>query len=296
MLLINMGIQIGEYIIYPAAILLLIIILIIITAFFIGAMAAKEKKKLKQAYQITKWQKEELPSTLDYVSNEIDDPEARKYYSNNAAIADDFCHYLSRNKVWDYNMVRDISDNAPFVLSKILFYDAESSLTEYEDGEERALLLLNSIDLINGGPLYEGKKCIWMMEDIEEYPDANTPAVQNKVKSIFQQALINILDQVDEETGEINENLDVPSYIKSYTRDDLYLAAGDLANNPGFMDILPETRTAIIHGLVFSLNNYFQFEDEDVAELQICYIRSLMCVLSMKMYDEIILSLRDYKI
>ena len=276
--------------------LLLIIIIFLVTVAFVAAMTTKARSKKKRAYQISGWQKQELPSTLDYIADEIDNPDARSYYANNTDIADGFRNYLSYDKVWDYSAIKDIAENAPFVLSKFLFYDAESSLTEYEDGEERALLLLNSIDLINGGPIFEGKECIWMMEDIEEYPDANTPAVQNRVKTVFQQALINIADQIDEDTKEVNEDFDVPSYIKGYTQEELYLAAGDLAANPGFDEILPETKKAIIHGLLFTINNYFQFESEDVDEIQICYMRCLMCLLSMRMYDEIVYSLRDYRV
>lgn len=276
-------------------ILLLIIIAILITVFFAAAIVTQKKSKKKKAYQISKWQKQELPSTLDYISGEIENPEARQYYADNVDVADGFRTYLSYDKVWDYNRIKDIAENAPFVLSKFLFYDAESSLTEFEDGEERALLLLNSIDLINGGPIFDGKECIWMMDDIEEYPDSNTPAIQNRVKTVFQQALINISDQIDETTGEVNEDFDVPDYIKGYTQEDLYLAAGDLAANPGFSEILPETKRAIIHGILFTLNNYFQFESEDVDEIQVCYMRCLMCILTMKMYDEVVYSLRDYR-
>lgn len=283
--------RIGEYIIYPAFILLLLIVIFIATVFFVVFIKYQKKSSLRKKYQITPWQKAELPCTFDYVKNEIDNEEARQYYAANESIIEEFKNYIVLNKFWDYNQILEISPNAPYVISKIIFYDIESSLKDCDDGEERALLLSIAFDMINGGPIYENKECIWMEEDIEEVPDSGVSPTERKLKTLYNTALSKIVEQMGEEDNYINEALDVPYYIKKYSKEDIFAAIGDLLEKSGVNHIDVTTRAALIDAILFVVNSYFLIDDDYVDDITVCYIRCLSCVLTNKMYDIILNSI-----
>lgn len=278
-------IRVGDYLIDGGLLLVILIIFVVVTALFVSYMRGNKKKNVKNTYKITKWQKQEIPQTIDFVKDEI--PLMDEYIDENEEILNQFKKFLRKNSVWDYDLLTAIAENTPFVLTNIIFQDAEFSLTQCADGAERALLLLHTIDMINGGPVIDGKKVIWISEDIEEFPDQGISSDESRLKSVLQAAIMRLVDEMDEETGKIDPDYDLPSYVKSYTLEDAQYALGDLIEEGGVFHIEEKTRKLIVHALLMCIKTALIVDTGCLEPMNVIYLRALMCLLDKQLYDAI---------
>lgn len=278
-------IRVGDYLIDGGLLLIILIVFIVVTILFISSMSRAKKKTVKNTYRITKWQKQEIPQTIEFVEEEI--PGMEKYIEENSNIVEGFGTYLKKNNVWDYDHLVAIAENTPFVMTNILFQDAEFSLTECADGGERALLLLYAIDMINGGPVMEGRKMIWIPSYIEEFPDQGITPDEARLKSVLQSAIMRLADEMDKETGMIDPAYDLPYYVKSYVLEDAQYALGDLAEKSGVFHIEERSRKLIIHSLLMCLKTSLIVDTGCLSPMDVLYLRALICMLDKQLYDAV---------
>ena len=247
---------------------------IIATILFMMVMGASngKKKKNKTIYKITQWQKNNLPISLKYVSEEIDNEPARQYCSEHNGTIEKFLQYISRSNSWDIkNLEHKVGENADYILSRILFYDIESCLTEYVDETEKALLLSHSVDMINGGPESHKKEIKWMYKGMAAEADQGVTTEENQVKMVYENALEMMYGQFDEGSDEINPFYNVPFYVKELDKLSIEEAMTDLLSNPGIFSINRETKDIIIRGLLFMLRESFKGESESLDTTKIIY-------------------------
>lgn len=291
----NTPIQIGDYLIYPALILLLIFIIVIVTLFFIGFMAVSKssaKKSKRNIYTITSWQRNNLEDSLDYANDcrELDS-DVDQTYSDYEEFIPEFIQYIKSHKYWNIDELKAINSSLPIKISYLLMQDVIASCFNEElEDVDRAILLLHTIDMINGGAEMDGKKYLWMDNEIEETMGTGMTPEESRMKTIFFWALDGIAEYFDED-GNITDD-SAPSYIEKYTENDYEKAYGNLASKIKITDIDADTKEMIAAGLIDSLSDYMLCNQGEIDRITLCSIRSLACLLDGNDYSEILNSLK----
>ncbi len=268
---------------------------IVATLLFMILMASfnKKPKKDKGVYKITQWQKRNLPISLNYVSKEIDNGQARQYCEDHTGTIEKFLLFLSRQSVWNTRSLENkVGSDADYVLSRMFFYDIESCLTEYVDETEKALLLCHSVDMLNGGPESHKKKIKWMYEGMAAEADQGVSIEENQVKMIYENALELMYSQFEENSDEINPFYNIPFYVKELDKMSIEEAMTDLLSSPGIFEINRETKDIIIRGLLFMLRESFNGDSESLDTTQIVCFRCIAVILDNRLYDKIIYSIK----
>ena len=291
----NTPIQIGDYLIYPALILLLIFIIVIITLFFIGFMAVSKssaKKSQRNIYTITSWQRDNLEDSLDYANDCREmDSDVDQTYSDYEEFIPEFIQYIKTHKYWNIDELKAINPSLPIKISYLLMQDVIASCFNEElEDVDRAILLLHTIDMINGGAEMDGKKYLWMDNEIEETMGTGMTPEESRMKTIFFWALDGIAEYFDED-GNITDD-SAPNYIEKYTENDYDKAYGNLASKIKITDIDADTKGMIAAGLIDSLSDYMLCNQGEIDRITLCSIRSLACLLDGNDYSEILNSLK----
>lgn len=300
----NIAFQIGEYLIYPALIILVLLIIVVITILFVAFMAVNKsstKKNIRHIYHITKWQKQELANSIDYAYEIKDtDSELKSVCLETDEYIDDFIDYVNNNKYWNIDDLFQINESLPINISYLLLQDVKASCFDpalYDI--DRAVLLLHSIDLINGGADMDGKKYLWMDESIEEAIGDSKSSNENRMRTIFFMALDNVAEYFREEEGEDGEKVfgdisaDAPYYVRDFTYSDYESAYDDLASKTKIKDLTEDTKKMITAGLIDALIEYTYCNTTSIDKLTLCTLRSLACLLDNNDYDVILKSLND---
>lgn len=268
---------------------------IIATIIFLILMRTPKEKsnKNKTLYKITQWQKHNLPLSLKYVSEEIDNEEVRQYSEEHKGTKEKFTVFLNRQSSWDKNVLENkVGKDADYILSRLLFYDIESCLTEYVDETEKALLLCHSVDMINGGPESYRKRIKWMYEGMAAEGDQGVSLEENQVKMMYENALEIMYAQFDENSDEINPFYNIPFYVKELLKTAIEDAMTDLLSEPGIFGINKETKDVISRGLLFMLRESFKNDLESLDTTQIACFRCIAVLLDNRLYDVILHSIK----
>jgi len=298
-------IRVGDYIIYPAFFVLLFALLILIAVVVFVVNLLRERKEEHSAddnYKITEWQRKHVVRLCrDYIK----DNNMSEYEDNINRLE----RYILDSTYWNLDEMLDIDDNIIKESTIVMFLAAQDSylLKQYDD----AVLLLNTIDIMNGGPdnpEYMGGEYPWIGEDIPEMRN-HQDMTEEEVRTLhlYFSSIADLLSFVDKDLGKIPEDSPAPDYCKRITQKDMEECAGDLISIVDIRAIKPENREVLCKALFLNvsitLSGIFMGEekvlDEEGKEIRYVdeyrrySIRALASAIDGQLYSDVIDSIDE---
>lgn len=275
---------------YPAFFILVGFILILLTfgGVFLFKFSRKKNnkqenntEKMKVTEYISSWQKRHLPVIID---NEIASSDNEEYINTLLEAK----KYISTNTLWNKNKLLEINEGLVLILSDLFLNE---SLNAYrEEDKDRAVLLLHSIDCINGTiECLNGRK-EWITNEADKATNLiHLSEQEQRLMYIAFDAVNSISLLVDEKTGKIPGFAGVIDDLKRFTSVNFVDAKEAISECKSFTFISDYNKELIIYCLFqkaieimdkVNLSYYREFE--------IFTFRVLACMIDNQPYDDII--------
>lgn len=277
-------IQIGNYYIYPA--FWFLCIGIFVGGVFIFSVILKIKQYIRETQfeKIKNWQRNNIVKILKAQIKESTEQEK---------ILEQLLLILKSKKIkkWTDEHFLKVNNLSKIILSKILFHWTKLCLISHYS--TRAVLLLYTIDCINGGPIYQGKKLMWMDSDLTPSSISfKIKGQETQLRGICETALDSLDEQIHQnqkayETGETPEFQN--SLLQGIEIDQMNDAIDDFENTPSIFNIQSSTRELIKRYLIIQIEEMWQeITEPTVGQYRLSYIRALACLEKNQPYPEII--------
>lgn len=299
-----MTVRIGNYIIYPAFFILIFAIFISIMIIMLAIHFIKERKEEHandDSFKITEWQRKYVIRLCrDYMrDNEVSDE-----YEESINKLEKF---ILESTYWNLDELLEIDKNLVKNASLVLFFAAQDSyLLQQEDD---AVLLLHTIDMMNGGPDnpdYFGGDYPWIGDEVQEMKN-HKDMTDEEARTLYMwfSAVGDIASFVDEDLGKIPEASSAPQYCKRISQEEMETCAQDLLEIVDIRALKPENRDivckAMFCNILIMLNGIFmnRKEEDNNTEEEILYIdefrrysiRSLTAAIDNQLYSDVIASI-----
>ena len=291
-------IRIGNYIFYPAFFILIGVIFIgvLVTIALINILNnKKQENNINEQYEITTWQRKHLCRLMmEYV----EDNDLKNAFLD---IISELRKYINDNKYWNLDELLEIDDNIVKYTTLLLF---EIAKQEYIDNHnDNAVLILNTIDFINGGmdnPDYYDGPYPWIGEDIPEMRNHQDMTDEEaRTVYIYESAVEDLYSYVDDDLDKIPEKSDVLDFCKRLSKQDMQNASGDLCSIIDILEINTKTRDVVAKALFNSISTLLGsvFDDEDsdnvkyIDEYRRYQIRALAAVIDNQLYSDVVASI-----
>ena len=285
-----MYVRIGDY--EVSIILFLIIGAVIIVVcgalYFFLRKGETRTSSVKGNYNaITKWQKEKLVLLI-----EEDVKSAEEVTDTYIEVTDRLQAYIRRQRFWDRDDISEIHPYALSILSSILLDNINYCILNKKNNN--AVLLLQTLDYVNGGAPYLNGRLDWLGEDLEE--KRNHPSMSDyeaRLLKIFEEGLAYVYEDFDEELDKIPEKADVPEELKQLDGDDFNSMFNELEECVDVSELKSETKRVISLGLNEKVQRIILTLDEELKYYNLYYVRALACATDPKytMYEDILESI-----
>ncbi len=264
-----------------------LLVLIILSPSIIGFICItisnmNSSKRGDKFYKITKWQKEEINKILE---KEIIPGETSEEYEN--AIRQ--CQaYVTRQKVWDYELLQETYEYAPNLITTILSEELEARIEK--KNIDYAILLCHAIDFVNCGVSTFGRKPLWIKDDIAELKNhKDMDENEARVLSITENILLQTAKLIDPDLDKIPEYLRINDVLKTYSEYDFEIAITEIRQCIDYRNLKRETRDLVSRCLMAHIKDIIKnFEEDILPEHQVYYFRALACSLDGELYDTIL--------
>lgn len=298
-----MTVKIGNsaYILYPAFFIAIfcVIFLIIISLVLRNVIKErKQEKKVDEKYKITKWQKKYL---LNLIDSYLEENNLHEFYDKYALELDD---YMRENKYWNLDELLEIE--IPDFVAYITLLLFEVAQTEFLSNRyDNAVLVLHSIDFINGGldnpDFFEGEYP-YIGEDIPEmknHPDMTEE--EARTLYLFESSIEELYSFVDPDIEKIPEDAMVLDFCKRISMKEMEDASGDICSVIDIAEVNTKSRTiaakALFNHISILLGSVLAPESEDYAKYVDEYrrysIRALASAIDNQLYSDIIESIDE---
>lgn len=294
-----MFIQIGNY---EINVIFLVLLFILIAAVFgIAYFFIRNKEKGSPAFQIykriTTWQKNNVPPLVQKDIDQNGDPnEPDDQYHK---IADQLQVYIKRGRIWDNSEIKEIDPMAISLLTVIIIEEVERCIEEdSNNSNNRAVLLLHTLDMAYGGaPIINGE-IEWLGQDVQELDNhSEMNKCEARLLKIYLNMIEKIWEYVDDDISKIPESANVPEELKIYSADDFVDAYQEVDECVDVKELSESTKRIITLALAMTLEELKNsLDDEGLKYYQLYYIRALACSIdnTYSLYTDILNSI-EYK-
>lgn len=290
-------IRVGDYILYPAFFVLLFLILIIMAGIIFAINMMKERREEHSTddnYRITKWQRQHAVRLCkDYIN---DNGLGDEYGS----VFDRLERYVLDSTYWNLDEMLDIDKDMVKKISIVMFLAAQESYILGNNDD--AVLLLNTLDMINGGPDnpdYTGGDYPWIGEDVPEMRNHQDMSEEEaRTLHLFFSAVGDLISFVDEDLGKIPEASSAPDFCKRITQQEMEACAEDLVSIVDIRAIKSESRDIVCKAMFLDVSimigGIFMSDNEDskdiryIDEYRRYSIRALAAAIDNQTYSEVI--------
>lgn len=284
-------IEIAGYRFYPAFLLLLALIpiLVFLSVFLIRKFRIiKEKRQVYSTSKITTFEKKYIPQLLDYEIKDAEDDGDNDY----AASIEDIKDFVIKCTYWNNDELLAINQDSILILTSILFDDIKANYTRNPD---RAVLLLHSIDNINGGMDFS-ENSDWMPEDMpaienSDKMEKNEARALELAKTSLNRAVQNYLN---DDTDEIPITSNAFESLRGVSGSRLVAALEDIITTDSFYNLKDDTYEILSGSLIDQIDQLISEETNDYFdEYYLAYFRLLASLIDRQTYNEILKTIED---
>lgn len=275
-----MKIELFGYYFYPAFFITVIGVPILIAFIIIFARRFKLKRKVYSNSLISAWQKKYIPKIID---NEISEATNSQYIQ----ILKDGKDFVVNNKYWNNDEMVEKNKDSIVLLTKLFF---DKVRREYKEDPDTCVLLLNTIDIMNGG-IDADIKSHWMSEDLQYFEnDERMTKNEGRLVCLCATAIHKLLEEyVDDDIGRIPQLTLAIDELKGEETEDIASVERHLLHCTDFTDLSNSDYDLITRALFDLIDKEFKQQRDDYFEpYYLCYFRALACSIDKNLYDDII--------
>ncbi|WP_286078002.1 hypothetical protein [Thomasclavelia cocleata] len=280
-----MRIELFGYYFYPAFFVTIILVPIIIVGAVILIRKLIERKNVYSSSKITSYEKKHIPPLI----------EAEKKLTNNEEyikILDELEEYVKECTYWNIDELLEIDKDAIILLSSLLFDEVKE---KHKKDPDKCVLLLHTIDIINGNYDYE-TKVQWMADDMTELNN-HYKMGQDEAKLLFlcDSSLERLIDEyVNIDSNKIPAITEAIPELVGLEREDIASAIRDIEHCIDFTELKSSTFNILELSLIDMLDKVINTQEKDsFDEFYISYFRSLACIIDRQLYDAILKTIED---
>lgn len=272
---------------YPAFFILVgfIIIALILGGILLFKFLNKKKgnsvEKIRVTEYISVWQKKHLPVIIDKEISATDNDEYINILTNAK-------NYIANGDKWNKDDLLEINDSLVLILSDLFL---EESLQSYRNSEnDKAVLLLHSIDCLNGTIESLNGRKEWITNDVDKATNLiHMSEQEQRLMYICFDAVNSISALIDEKTGKIPGFAGVIDDLKRFTSVNFQDAKEAISECKSFTFITEYNRELIIYSLFQAVLNIMEnVKLSTYREFEIFTFRVLACMIDNQTYDDII--------
>ena len=185
------------------------------------------------------------------------------------------------------------------LLTVIIIEEVERCIEEdSNNSNNRAVLLLHTLDMAYGGaPIINGE-IEWLGQDVQELDNhSEMNKCEARLLKIYLNMIEKIWEYVDDDISKIPESANVPEELKIYSADDFVDAYQEVDECVDVKELSESTKRIITLALAMTLEELKNsLDDEGLKYYQLYYIRALACSIdnTYSLYTDILNSI-EYK-